>query len=45
MLRPFARGLSDRFYDDEAFLCNVYPNNIGNLLGYDFTVAAMTVDA
>ena len=27
MLRPFARGLSDRFHDDEASLCNVYPNN------------------
>ena len=27
MLHPFARGLSDRFHDDEAFLCNVYPNN------------------
>ena len=27
MLRPFARGLSGRFHDDEAFLCNVYPNN------------------
>ena len=43
MLRPFARGLSDRFYDDEAFA--MFIRTIGNLLGYDFTVAAMTVDA